>query len=554
MPEQPYRPPPALPPASPAAPAAPGLLPLPQTALDWLKVFGPGAIVASMTIGTGELIFSTRGGALFGYSILFVFVAISLLKWGLVLAAARHMVLTGVHPYQRMLDLPGPRGWILLMLLFMAGVCLPIWISFHAGVVGNMTSWITNTRHLFNGGMDYVWGGTMLVAVLVLSATGGYSALERVQMFIVTALLLSAVITLFLYNPDWMEMLAGLMPQRLTYPEWVPEKYPKIAQHSVWVETTRYVGVIGGAGFDYLAYTSWLREKRWGVLPGRATPEQLSDMASDRNHSIRRWVRAPMLDSSISFALIVAFSAVFVASGALILRPNEIVPDEGNLLNLQARFVTDIHAWLLPLYVTGAFLTMAGTLYGTIEVGVSIVDEILRSFVQKWDDDLARRWRRLVIFWCALFSMAILCWLFVRQSGAADAVAANNVVTDAAAAVEPDDETLVVVEKPRVLLALLTPANLFTGVLSCALICFLNLWMDRKYLPAGLRMPFWLMLLNLVAGVLLLLLGMKGYWDHHDPTGPYFARRWFPIGGLCGIAIVALTVARFLETRRRADD
>ena len=42
--------------------------------------------MASLTIGTGELIFSSRGGALFGYRILFLFVVISLLKWGLVIA------------------------------------------------------------------------------------------------------------------------------------------------------------------------------------------------------------------------------------------------------------------------------------------------------------------------------------------------------------------------------------------------------------------------------------------------------------------------------------
>ena len=72
---------------------------LARNPLSWLTVFGPGAIIASLTIGTGELIFSTRGGALFGYRILFLFVLISILKWGLVFASSRHMVLCGVHPY-----------------------------------------------------------------------------------------------------------------------------------------------------------------------------------------------------------------------------------------------------------------------------------------------------------------------------------------------------------------------------------------------------------------------------------------------------------------------
>ena len=121
-------------------------------------VFGPGAIIASLTIGTGELIFSSRGGALFGYRILFLFVIISLLKWGLVLASSRHMVLTGVHPYQRMSDLPGPRNWMPLTLFLLATVCIPIWISFHSGVLGNLIGWITGTGQWLQGGIDYIWG------------------------------------------------------------------------------------------------------------------------------------------------------------------------------------------------------------------------------------------------------------------------------------------------------------------------------------------------------------------------------------------------------------
>ena len=78
--------------------------------VGWLSLFGPGAIVASVTIGTRELIFSTRGGVLFGYNILFLFLTISLLKWALVFGTSKHLLLTGVHPFRRMLDLP--RGWM----------------------------------------------------------------------------------------------------------------------------------------------------------------------------------------------------------------------------------------------------------------------------------------------------------------------------------------------------------------------------------------------------------------------------------------------------------
>jgi len=482
---------------------------LPHSPWEWLQVFGPGAIIASLTIGTGELIFSSRGGALFGYRILFLFVVISVLKWGLVVASSRHMVLTGVHPYQRMFDLPGPRGWLPLVLLLIAAVCIPIWVSFHSGVLGNLIGWATGTKQMLGGGMDYLWGAAILAVVVAITAARGYATLERIQLAIVAAMVFCAGVTLVLYRPDWLELVWGaLVPQPYVYPPWLGAEYPEIAAQPVWVETTRYVGVIGGAGFDYLAYTSFVRDKRWGqAAEGPAGRERLMEIAGDTAHPVRKWARAPLVDCSISFAVIIAFSAVFVALGTLILGPHHRIPDETNMLNLQAAFVTRLHPWLLPLYVTGAFLTMLGTLYGTLEVACSLMDEMVRAVNREFAIRHGRRIKRITVIWCAAGAFAILAWLFVYQwAGAAG--------------------------KPRLLLAVLTPANLFTGVLGCGLFCLLNLWMDRRFLPKSMRLPAWLWLLNLVSAFVFLVLGLKGYWDHTS--------RWYAIGSLGGMLLLGV--------------
>jgi len=239
------------------------------------------------------------------------------------------------------------------------------------------------------------------------------------------------------------------------------------------------------------------------------------EIAADPAHPVRRWLRAPMVDCSISFLVVVAFSAVFVASGTLILGPHHKIPDEENLLNLQSVFVTSIHPWLLPLYVAGAFLTMLGTLYGTLEVASSITSEMVRAVSRELALRHARRIKRLTVFWCAAGALAILSWLFVYQSTGQ-------------------------VGKPRLLLAILTPANLFTGVLGCGLFCLLNLWMDRRFLPKALRLPAWLWLLNLVSALVFLVLGLKGYWDDRS--------RWYAIGCLCG-TLLAGVVGGYLARR-----
>ncbi len=373
-------------------------------------VFGPGAIIASLTIGTGELIFSSRGGALFGYRCLFLFVVICLLKWGLVLAASRHIVLTGVHPYERMMELPGPKGWFPLVLFLVAAIVLPIWISFHTGVLGNLIGWVTGTGDVLRGGMDYAWGGIVLAILLAITIQGGYTTLERIQLVIIGAMLLGAGTTLVLYRPDWLAMLQGAVwPQGFAYPSWLSAEYPDIASQPVWVETTRYVGVIGGAGFDYMAYTSFVRERGWGQAgSGPASAAELAEIARDPAHVVRRWVRAPLVDCTLSFLVVILFTAVFVASGTLILGPHHKIPDEKNLLGLQSAFVTGIHPWLLPLYVSGAFLAMLGTLYGTLEVACSIVAEMARCGSREFATRHVRRIRKATIVWCAVGSYAIL--------------------------------------------------------------------------------------------------------------------------------------------------
>ena len=495
--------------------------------LAWLAMFGPGAIIASLTIGTGELIFSTRGGVLFGYRILFLFVLVSMLKWALVFAMSRQMVISGVHPCQRLMDLPGPRGWFPLMLLVLAAATIPVWVGFHSGVLGNLTSWVTGTQEHLNGGADYVWGSLFLTGAIALSLAGGYSVMERVQLAIVVAMVVCAAATLVLYQPDWLEMLKGtLLPQPYHYPPWLDRLYPDIARQPVWIEITRYVGVIGGGGFDYLAYVSFLRDKHWGRAgTDEFTRAELDRIAHDPRHPVRQWVRAPLVDCTVSFLVVVAFSAVFVASGVVVLGPNHQLPTEDNWLNLQARFVTSIHPYLLPLYVTGAFLTMLGTLYGTIEVAHVILREIVHAYCPAQPPASARKLKVVAVTWCGVLAYAVLMGglLYTWRGG---------------------------FQRPRVLLAILTPANLFTGVLLCGLLCLLVRWMDVTGLPKPLRMPAWLLLLNLVAGVVFLGLGLKGYWDNHQPAGPWVASRWFAMGVILAVATASVALAAASGRRR----
>lgn len=459
--------------------------------LAWLTVFGPGAIMASLTIGTGELIFSSRGGAIFGYRILFLFLIISLLKWTLVFSAARHMVLTGVHPLRRWMELPlGPRGWFPSVLFVFAAICIPTWLSFHASVLGNLLAVVSGTRDALGATADTVWGLAVLSVVVVLSIAGGYRALERIQLVVVILMLAAVTLAMLIFQPDWGQLLKGLLwPQRLELPTWLLQD-PRpacraIAQQPVWVEATLYVGVIGGSGYDYLAYVSFLRDKNWGMAAADDWAASAADAPAATDGCLRNWIRAPLIDCTLSFLVVIVFSAVFVASGARVLGPAHQIPTDDNFLQHQAQFVTQLHPWLNPLYTVGALLTILGTLYGTLEIGPTILRETYRAWVGRPRQNSARRMRTMAIVWCAGGALGLL---------------GLRLLPAAAQLPRPTQ--------------LLIPANLFTGILCCGLICLLNPWMDRRFLPRSLGMPTWLRLLNLVAGAVFVALGLKGYVDH----------------------------------------
>jgi hypothetical protein len=491
--------------------------------LRWLAIFGPGAVIASLTIGVGELVFSARAGALFGYRLLWFFVLVLILKWTLVFASARHIVLTGAHPFQRWMELPGPRGWLPLVFFLLAVPVFPIWVFFHSGTLGTLLGALTGTAGAWHGSAHLVWGMGALTLVMVLCFSGGYATLEKAQLWIVVLMLASVGAAVFFVNVDWLALLKGLfVPQAVEYPPWInAESHAEVAKRSAWLETTTYVGVIGGSSYDYLAYVSYLRDKRWGRAgDSLATADELQEVARNSRHATRLWLRAPLVDCTLSFLAVLVFCAVFVICGAAVLGPQHKVPAGANLLSLQAEFVAAVHPGLKLLYFVGAFLAVFGTLYGTMEVAPTVLRELVLAVRPQLADAMQARLRRWSVAWVGAGGLVILLWSFGYhlRSGA---------------------------DKPPGLIAILTPANLFTGVLGCGIVCALNIWMDQRFLPRGLRMHWLLLVLSGGGAMLFVVLGLKAYLE--DRSGVAALCILF---GTLGLGLIGASLLRRREGRR----
>lgn len=466
-----------------------------QHKLRMIGYFGAGAILASVTIGSGETLFASRSGGVFGYSLLWCFVIGSITKGVQVYTAARHITLTGEHPLTHWGLLPGPRNWAPMIIGALSILCFPFFLGALPLVLGELVNEATGVATAGDEEFAFwarTWATIATLIAILLTALQGYGLLERVQTAIVGLLLVSLMAACIAAQPAWLDVVQGaLIPRIPEYDAWLLEKYSEqFSGRTPWVETIVYLGVIGGGTYDYLGYIGCLREKRWGAIgsftaqvTGSARQGFVANISTSPENlrRARQWLAAPAIDVGVSFACVLVFSICFVVLGAAVLRPQQLIPaKEGELLTHQARFLTEMHPSLLYLYRAGVFMAFWGTIYGAYELYARTAYECLAPLSERVREMPEGRFRLLALAYCGVGGLTLL-W------------AINNPI------------------------GLISLPALLGGVFTCGLWCFAMLWADVKILPPPLRMGAVLRSLTYFSGSLMTILGAKGLWDFARP-------------------------------------
>ncbi|MCM2580042.1 Nramp family divalent metal transporter [Streptomyces meridianus] len=443
-----------------------------------LKFFGPGAIVASLTIGSGESILASREGAVFGYAVLWAVVVGTVAKGALVYASNRHITLTGEHPMTRFAKvLPGPRGWFPVLLALICLMSFPGWASGVAVALGDYLQSLGA-----GNGTAYAVG--VLLFGAVLSYLGGYTVLEKVQVAIAGLMVVLVLVAVFVAQPDWSGVLGGLVPGSFDYAPFVSGKYPDVAATSVWVELVVFMGGLGGGMYDYIGYTGMLREKKWGMLGHRdveAIGHRLSSMdARDRIPlstepddvaGARAWSRAPLFDMMAAFLALAVIAAAFMINGAAILGERGQVPEGNDVLSYQSQFLAVVAPLFEYFYIVAIVMVLFGTVYAVWEAYSWTTYESLSAVSEKVRSRGQRGIRPYVYAWTGIGSLLMI-------------------------ATEAD------------FVALITPASIVGGVFACGIYGAGLLYVDRVNFPAPYRMSTLLRILVAAGSVFLTVAGV----------------------------------------------
>ena len=446
-----------------------------------LAFLGPGAILAAATIGSGELVFGSRNGAVFGYTLAWCFVWAGLFKGVQVYTGARYLTLTGEHPMRRWRELPGPRGWFPLLIGGMSILAMPVAYSVIPKILSTLTNhWAGVGKDSPHYALASKLGATLFLLACFLSfAVSSYATLEKVTVGLLLLMLLCVAVAVAMTFRDPLSFLAGVFYPRVPeYEPWLAVKYPAFASRSPWEEVAVYLTAVGGGSYDYVGYVGMLREKRWGRAAAEAIGEEDASPlpegaeAEPEVRKARLWLRAPLIDCGLSFSFVVLTSLLFVILGAEVLHPRQLVPEAGQLLTVQESFLTLIHPWLKYLYGLAVFLTFFGTLYGAFNVYTWTVYETLRAIFPGASAARLKSIRKYVVAYCVLGGTALI-WVDLDP------------------------------------VSVITLVAVFGGAPTCGAWCFAMLWTDRRYLPAPLRMGRALKAMTLVAGVAMSVLGAK---------------------------------------------
>ena len=257
---------------------------------SFLKLAGPGLVVAATGIGSGDVVSATVGGARYGFVLLWAIVAGAFFKFVLSEGIARWQLATGKTALEGWAEyLPSWVKWFF-------ATYLVIWTVFVSAALTNATG--VGIANLTGGAIAQSWGAVAHSLIgFGFVWLGGYGSFEKMMKLLVGVMAFSILVCAALTLSDPMPAVQGLL-------------IPTIPTGS----GTYVLSLIGGVGgsITMLSYNYWMREEKM------------------RGAGFLGYVRGDIAVAYI-FTALFGISIMLIASDALYapgaaLRNNEAVP------------------------------------------------------------------------------------------------------------------------------------------------------------------------------------------------------------------------------------
>ena len=319
---------------------------------------GPGLILASAIVGSGELIATTVLGAENGFTLLWLVLVSCAIKIVVQNELGRYAIATGETTLEAFDRVPGPRlnvSWVVWLWFVM------VMMSMFA--VGGMMGAISEVlNNIFPAISINVWVWIVNIVTVILLVVGRYNLVEKVAtgLVVVFTLLTVGCAVLLFKHPEyfsWTEVVSGLAfdpPQ------------------GGFVTAVTVFGITGVGATELVMYPYWCIEKGYARFTGR---RENTAAWQNRAHG---WIKVMGVDVLNSMVIYTVSTVAFYLLGAGILHAMGVVPRGAEMVNMLSNMYTEtLGPWSRDLFLAGA----VAVLYSTVFAGTAAHSRLFADFL-----------------------------------------------------------------------------------------------------------------------------------------------------------------------------
>lgn len=287
-----------------------------------IAMLGPSMVWAAEFIGSGEVILSTRVGAILGTGVIWAIVVGVFLKYWIGMSGARYTVCTGEGMIDMFARMPGPKNWAVWLVLVAQFISATIAIGSLATAGGVFINSLVPISPYFGG-----WFVTIFAFASAWS--GGFNFIKYIMSFFVLIIIIGVFYVAISVFPPFDEFIKGLLFTIPKVPEWALAA--EGINENPWREILPLLGWAAGGFASQVWYSYWVIGAGYGSTRGRgygkpADENYLKNMSASVAHKVKGWCQVVYYDATLAMVLGVTITVSFLVAGAGVLGPNKLAP------------------------------------------------------------------------------------------------------------------------------------------------------------------------------------------------------------------------------------
>jgi len=287
-----------------------------------LALIGPGLVWSSEMIGSGEVILTTRVGAILGTGVMWAILVGIFLKYVIGLGGARYTVCTGEGMIDMFARIPGPRNWVVWIVLIIQLISATVAIGSIASAAGVFFNNIIPVPGF--------WGGWIIsIFALYIAWSGKFRVLRILMSFFILIIITGVLYVAVKVFPDLNTIIEGFLLTIPEVPGWASSKFQ--ISTNPWQEILPLMGWAAGGFASQVWYSYWVIGAGYGVNSkgeyGKAADEAYLKRLTNKDAlKLRGWIKLLNIDATVAMGITMIVTFGFLVAGANILGPREMAP------------------------------------------------------------------------------------------------------------------------------------------------------------------------------------------------------------------------------------